>query len=282
MKKRSWLLLLLFCFIQPGIASTEQFSLADDTAALLQNSVAEQDAVIWYLGHSAFAIKTSTHLLIFDYYVQSEPPAVPSLGNGFINPEELKNQDVVVFASHRDGDHYDPSIWQWQEDIPNITYVLGWEPAIPNEDYIRVKPHETRSVGNIEVTAIPSTDSGSGFLIKTDGLVVYHCGDTAFWISPYRERYFREIEWLADQTDHTDFVFLNWRLGADRATLEEGLWKTAEMLGARYIIPSHMRGREDHIVELIKDAPSERQRNQIVDKRVPGERIIYRDGQFMH
>jgi len=282
MRKLYWQILLLCCFVLPGIASAAKFSLADDTAALLQSPVAESDAVIWYLGHAAWAIKTSTHLLIFDYYVQSEPPPMPSLGNGFVNPEELKDLDVVVFVSHRDSDHYDPLIWQWQDVIPDITYVLGWEPAIANESYVRVKPHETLNVGNIEVTSIPSTDSGSGLLIKTDGLEFYHCGDTAFWIAPYRERYYREIEWLADHTDETDFVFLNWRLGADRATLEEGLWKTAEMLGARYIIPSHMRGREDQIVELIKDAPSEQRRSQIVDKRVPGERIIYRDGQFVN
>lgn len=280
MKKGFWLFVFLLGFLAPGIASAAKFALADDTAELLRTPVEESDAVIWYLGHAAWAIKTSTHLLIFDYYVQSEPPATPSLGNGFINPEELKDQDVVVFVSHRDSDHYDPLIWEWQNDIPNIRYILGWEPAIAGEDYVRIHPHETTTIGDIEVTAIPSTDSGSGLLVKVDGLVFYHCGDNAFWISPYRERYFREIEWLADKTDYTDFVFLNWRLGADRATLEEGLWKTAEMLGARYVIPSHMRGREDQIVDLIADAPSDEQREQIVDKRVPGERIIYRDGQF--
>jgi len=281
MKKRILLLLFLLGLQPLHIAGAQQVSLADDTAALLRNSVAEHDAVIWYLGHAAFAIKTQSHLLIFDYYVQREPPAVPSLGNGFINAQELQDQDVVVFVSHRDSDHYDPLIWQWQDDIPNISYVLGWEPAIANEDYVRVMPRQTTTVGDIEVTAIPSTDSGAGFLIRVDGLVFYHCGDNAFWISPYRERYYREIEWLAGKTDYTDFVFLNWRLGADRATMEEGLWKTAEMLGARYVIPSHMRGREETIVELIKDAPSARQRNQIVDKRVPGERFIYRGGEFL-
>ena len=280
MKKSFWLLVLLLGPLPPGTASAAKFALADDTAELLGEPVAEHNAVIWYLGHAAWAIKTSTHLLIFDYYVQSEPPAVPSLGNGFVNAEELRDLDVVVFVSHRDSDHYDPLIWQWRKSIPNIRYVLGWEPAIANEDYVRIRPHETTTVDNIEITAIPSTDSGSGFLIKADGLVFYHCGDNAFWKESYRPRYYREIEWLANKTDHTDFVFLNWRLDPDRETLEEGLWKTAEMLGARYIIPSHMRGREDQIVELIKDAPSEEQREQIVDKRVPGERILYRDGQF--
>lgn len=280
MNKCFWLFVFSLGLLPPGVASAAKFAMADDTAQLLQTPVAENDAVIWYLGHAAWAIKTRSHLLIFDYYVQSEPPALPSLGNGFVNPEELKDQDVVVFVSHRDSDHYDPLIWEWQDAIPNIRYVLGWEPAIANEDYVRIHPHETSTVDDIEVTAIPSTDSGSGFLVSVDGLVFYHCGDNAFWISPYRERYYREIEWLAEKTDSTDFVFLNWRLGADRATLEEGLWKTAEMLGARYIIPSHMRGREDQIVELIADAPSDEQRAQIVDKRVPGERIIYRDGQF--
>lgn len=281
MNKRSWWLILSLTCLPLHTAGAQAVSLEDDTAGLLRHTVADGEAVIWYLGHAAFAMKTRSHLMLFDYWVQNEPPAVPSLGNGFVNPEELKDQKVVVFVSHRDTDHYDPVIWEWRDVIPDITYVLGWEPAIANEEYVRVHPRETREVGDIEVTAIPSTDSGAGLLIRVDGLVFYHCGDNAFWISPYRERYFREIEWLAERADYTDFVFLNWRLGADRATLEEGLWKTAEMLGARYVIPSHMRGREEQIVDLIKDAPSDEQRRRIVDKRVPGERFIYRGGEFV-
>ena len=44
---------------------------------------------------------------------------------------------------------------------------------------------------------MPSTDSGESFLIRVDGLAIYHSGDNAFWMQSYRPRYMKEIDWLA-------------------------------------------------------------------------------------
>jgi L-ascorbate metabolism protein UlaG (beta-lactamase superfamily) len=264
-----------------GIAKAQDVSPPGDTATLLKRQVPEKEAVVWYVGHDSFAVKTRTHLLIFDYFVQSEPPASPSLANGFVNPQEFQDLDVIVFASHRDGDHYDEVIWDWKKTVKRITYVLGWEPALPEEKYIHIQPRETRRVGNAQVTTISSTDSGEAFLIQVDGLVIYHGGDNAFWIPSYRERYCREIDFLGGKTGHVDLMFINWRTGADRPPLEEGLWYTADKLGARVIFPMHMFGADEQIKELIKAAPTEEKRLRIVDKEKRGERFFYRGGKII-
>ena len=65
----------------------------------LTEPLADGQAVVWYLGHSGWAVKTRNHLLIFDYWKQDAAPDEPGLANGTINPEELKDLDVTVFAS---------------------------------------------------------------------------------------------------------------------------------------------------------------------------------------
>jgi L-ascorbate metabolism protein UlaG (beta-lactamase superfamily) len=275
MRKLVRLAVLFLSFLLPQFLGGKDISPLDDTASALRKEVKEKEAVIWYIGNDAFAVKTKTHLLVFDYYLYGNPPATPSLANGFIDPKEFRNLDVVVFVTHRDGDHYDKAIWEWKKVVTRITYVLGWEPAMPQEKYVHLQPRETRRIGNIEITPLASTDSGESFLIRVDGLVIYHGGDNAFWIPSYRERYFREIDFLAGKTDHVDLMFINWRPGA---TLEEGLWYTADKLGARAIFPMHlgMSPNEEQVKELIKAAPTEEKRARIVDKEKRGERFIYR------
>ena len=251
-----------------------------DNARMLKAPVAEKDAVIWYVGHHAYAIKTHSHLLIFDYYEMNEPSPTASLSTGAINPAEFKDQNVVVFASHRDSDHYDKVIWEWKKTIPKITYVLGWEPAMPTEKYTHIQPWETGHVGDIEVTTLPSTDSGESFLIRVDGLVFYHSGDNAMWMPQYRPRYTKQIDWLANRAGYVDFMFINWRLGNDGPQLTEGMWYAADKLGARYVFPSHMGQNDAQVKDLIAMAPSDEVRARIVDKETRGQRFIYQGGRM--
>ena len=81
-----------------------------------------------HLGHCGFAVKTRSRLLIFDYFSRAgRRPDKPSLANGFINPEEIKDQDVTVFVSHSHGDHFDPVILSWRPVVKNITLRLRLE-----------------------------------------------------------------------------------------------------------------------------------------------------------
>jgi len=78
-------------------------------------------AKIWYLYHSGFAVKTDKHFLIFDYWKDTGG----GLKNGAINPDELVDEDVIVFASHVHGDHYNPEILNWRGKIPKLRIILS-------------------------------------------------------------------------------------------------------------------------------------------------------------
>jgi hypothetical protein len=65
------------------------------------------EAAVWYLYHCGWAVKTASTLMIFDYLVEKREPEPHSLSNGFVNPEEIKGQNVYVFISHGHGDHFD-------------------------------------------------------------------------------------------------------------------------------------------------------------------------------
>ena len=77
----------------------------------------KSEAEIWYLYNSGFAVKTANHFLIFDYYLDSAKGNERCLENGVINTNEIKDLDVIVFVSHKHPDHFNPLIFDWQNDI---------------------------------------------------------------------------------------------------------------------------------------------------------------------
>ena len=143
-------------------------------------------AIVWYLGHCGYAVRTQNHLLVFDYQEQQDGkqsksrPAQPSLAAGWIEPGEIKDLKVRVFVSHSHGDHYDPVIFTWKEAVPDIAYYLGWKAADDPSCQYLVGPRAELVSGGLEIATINSHHSGVpevAWLVKVDGLVIYHNGD---------------------------------------------------------------------------------------------------------
>jgi L-ascorbate metabolism protein UlaG (beta-lactamase superfamily) len=142
------------------------------------------EASVWYLGHCGYAVKTRTKLLVFDYTgdfkPKAQPPAEPGLVNGWINPEEIKNLDVVVFASHGHGDHYDPVIRTWEKTVKTIHYVFGWDAGTGPNVHSLVGPRGTAVVDGVEVFTVNDhhdTVPEVAFLVRVDGVTIYFNGD---------------------------------------------------------------------------------------------------------
>jgi len=165
------------------------------------------EAAIWYLGHSGWAIKTKNNLMIFDYFEQGRNPDEPALCNGRIDPAEFADEKVTVFVSHEHGDHFDPMIFDWREKAKDITYVLGCR-ADSAPPYEFTGPRESRTINGIEVTTIESNDTGVGFLLEVDGLVIYHAGDHANRQRDFSGTYKAEIDWLAARGVRPDIAFM--------------------------------------------------------------------------
>ncbi len=179
-------------------------------------AMADEKMNIWYLYHSGYAVEAGGCLLVFDYYRDIPEGAERGLENGVFDPTYWLTRavhqstdgaipPVIVFSSHKHGDHFNPDILAWQETIPTIRYVLSGDISkrhllgIPNEDIqdagnpdnittaariMRIKADQTFSWPEINmlVHAFKSTDAGVAFLIDIGGKTIFHAGDLNLWL----------------------------------------------------------------------------------------------------
>jgi L-ascorbate metabolism protein UlaG (beta-lactamase superfamily) len=200
-------------------------------------------ALVWYLGHCGFAVRTRDHFLIFDYQEERDgqqpkvKPARPSLALGWIDPEEIKALKVRVFVSHPHADHFDPVIFSWRQAVPDILYYFGWRAGDDSRDAYLVGPRAELESGGLEIATINSHHSGVpevAWLVKVDGLVVYHNGDC----QPADPA--GEYAFLGTKTDAVDlaFVFPVTEPG-QKYTIQERDFFTRFRVGAAF--PMHAR-----------------------------------------
>lgn len=168
------------------------------------------EAQVWYLGHCGFAVRTARHLLIFDYQERRDGPqprirpAVACLDSGWIDPTGIARDRVRVFVSHSHTDHFDPVILAWEQAVPDIAYFFGWKAADDSAHHCLVGPRATYAGDGLEIVTINSDHAGVpevAFLVKVDGLVIYHNGD-------YRMDYKADFPYLQEHADRIDLVFV--------------------------------------------------------------------------
>ena len=147
---------------------------------------------VTYIGHSGFLVETGIANLLFDYY----KGAIPKINNGL---------PVMVFVSHKHGDHYNPEVFRLAEQYSDIHYYLSNDIQLSEkimEDY-RLTPEFIKDkvtvvtpglkrvvpLSDVEddknyivLETIKSTDQGLAFLIKVEGKRIYHAGDLNCWV----------------------------------------------------------------------------------------------------
>lgn len=245
---------------------------------LLSEDIKEGEAYLWYLFHSSYAIKTKNHLLIFDFWEHERKPDQPCLANGWINPEELKDQNVTVFVTHEHRDHYDSVIFEWKEVIPDIQYIFGFQPReVPDYEYIA--PRETKTFNGIQVTTIESNDSGVGFLINVDGLTIFDPGDHANRQRDFSGNYLDEIYFLKEMNPDIDFSFMpisgcGFR---DLEAVKLGVYRTFEELKPRVFFPVHAGGSEYRYKDFVEEAKENGYTLQMCYPLERGERYFYKN-----
>lgn len=208
--------------------------------APMLNTPENGQAIVWYLGHSGWAVRTSTHLLVFDYFKGDRLSDSPGLANGSISPAELKDVKIIVFTSHSHGDHYLPAIFDWKKDLPDITYVMGFFPR-DKDGFVQLASHESRNIGGAEITAIVSNDSGQGFLVTVDGVTICHPGDHANRKRDFSEPYKEEIDFMAGLNRPVDVLFTpvtGCNFG-DVVAVRMGAFYSIKKLRPRAVFPMH-------------------------------------------
>ena len=137
-----------------------------------------------YLYNSGFAVQTKGYLLIFDYFKDSVDFGNKNISSGAIAENDLRvDKEVLVFSSHNHRDHFNPVILDWKKIREDIKYIISSDITIGKKDMrIHVlSPYEELSIEDVHIKAYGSTDAGISFLIKVDGVVIFHSGDLNWW-----------------------------------------------------------------------------------------------------
>lgn len=250
---------------------------------LLEKKFDAGEAVVWYLGHSGWAIKTSNHLLVFDYWKRNSMADTPMLANGSILPDEIKNLNVTVFVSHAHGDHYMESIFEWKKVNPNVTYVMGFKPENkPADLYNFMSPRETKKINGLEITTIESNDSGVGFFVTADNVNIFHSGDHANRQKDFSGPFTKEIDFLAEKGLKPDIFFapVSGCGFGDLEAVRKGVYYTVKKLSPKTIFPMHGGESGERYLEFREIAIKEGVTTPIYAPMFPGDWFFSRQGEI--
>lgn len=135
-----------------------------------------------FLAHSGFLVETDSVTLLFDWWKGQLPP----ISTG---------KPLLVFASHRHEDHFNPAIFALADGSREVRFLLGkgirlternlakWGvSATGAEQCLCLRGGETvQPLSGITVETLPSTDEGVAFVVTVDGKTIYHAGDLHWW-----------------------------------------------------------------------------------------------------
>lgn len=251
---------------------------------LLTKKLEQGQAITWYLGHSGWAIKTQNYFLVIDYYKGDNGPDEPYLANGHINPEEIKDLNVVVLVSHTHGDHFDPSIFEWKKDIKNINYVTGFKTDKAGDtDYMFMGPRQKQKIGDMKVITIESNDSGVAFFVLVDGVKIFHSGDHANRKQDFSGPFTKEIDFLAEHNLKPDFFFapISGCGFGDLEAVKKGVYYTVKKLSPKVVFPMHAIRNECRYKAFADEAENTKLDTPMCCAENRGDRFIFKDGKMI-
>ncbi|MCK4931979.1 MAG: MBL fold metallo-hydrolase [Candidatus Aminicenantes bacterium] len=268
--RKCFFLLLLAVFLVNVAATQTTFEVVGggDSNKISEIQLKNGEAAVWYLFHSGWAVKTSSVLMIFDY-----------LPNGFVNPNEIKDQDVYVFISHGHGDHFDRNLLKWKKVIPNITYVFGWQAQEAQTHHAFGKGRTSKSLGPLKVKNIYHNFDNipeSAFLIEVDGLTIYFSGDHGNSPGALNPVYKENIDYLSQQSEVFDLVFLS----VFGSPTYDGELYAIDKFRPRVMLPMHYGGRESDAERFVTLARSKFPEIKFWYPMKKGDRFLYKNGKI--
>ena len=233
------------------------------------------EAVIWYLGHSSWAVKTMNHLLIFDYYEKTDRPDDSRLVNGRINPTEIYDQNVYVFATHEHADHFDKTILEWEHAVSYIKYIFGWK-ALDNPNYFYMGSKEKLELDGMKIECFHSPEAGEiegNFLVKVDGVVIYHSGD----YSRGHDVFKKDMQALGKAAKDIDLFFM---LAGNTMDNEEALY-ALQTVQPKYMFPMHAGGNEHVYKEFADLVKGKKIKTEVICAENRGDKFEYIKGKIV-
>ena len=222
---------------------------------------------VWYLLHSGFAVQTKEHFLIFDYYKNT--PKNGGLGDGVIDISALKDRNVIVFVSHRHGDHYNKCILQWPDVHPSLRLILSDDiNSVPGA--MMVGKNRTYAEDGFTLETLASNDEGVAFYLSIDGVHIYHAGDLNWWHwngepEEYNEGmgrdYRTQVDLLRGKPIDLAFVPVDHRL---EDKYYWGIDYLMRNLNVRYAVPMHFGDNTWIADQLVRDEHTDGYREKIM------------------
>ncbi|HEX2985487.1 MAG TPA: MBL fold metallo-hydrolase [Caproiciproducens sp.] len=202
------------------------------------------------------------------------------LDKGVIDPNEIKDRRVVVFSSHKHEDHFNPVIFKWRKEIPDIRYVLS-DDIRTTVNALMVHPNREYDLGDLQIRTLKSTDAGCAFLLHSGGLCIYHAGDLNLWNwegeprgynNTMAKNYKERIDTLKGEPIDIAFVPVDPRLEKNCLL---GLDYFMRSVGANLVFPMHF-GNDRSVFDILKTSPvTEPYRDKIAFFSQRGENIPY-------
>lgn len=232
---------------------------------------------ITYIAHSGFLVETGDAYFLFDYY------------KGEISQMNPK-KDIVVFVSHKHGDHYNSRIFGLLEEYPHVRYILSHE--VPVKWFIAQEAEKGRNVEpclckvrkkqdyefslhngkTLQVHTLKSTDLGVAYLLKYEGETIYHAGDLNLWLwsgetkqanENMKKAFYTSMEELRGEEIHVAFVPLDPRQESDAYG---GLEAYLELTNTEKVFPMHCWGQYNIIREFREAHPEFGEAVQVIER----------------
>lgn len=230
------------------------------------------EALIRYLFHSGWAVKTRNHLLVFDYAESPSTSSRRSLEGGSIDPREMAQENLTVFTSHAHADHFDPRILEWKAALSRIRYVWGWErPGSPGDIHFGRERRKVAADG-LEILNVHHTLDGipeSAFLVRVDGLTIVHSGDHGRSRDRPDPVFADNLGYLSRQAPRLDILFTHTFGGAVEAL---------RTLSPRAVLPMHSGGRESDYGRFADEVRGLGLDVEVGVAAGPGDRFLYSPG----
>ena len=232
---------------------------------------------VTFLDHSGFLVELPAVTLLFDWWRGALPP--------------LPDKPLLVCASHRHPDHFDPKIFSLDGGSRPVRFLLGkgirltgrnrekWGLSEETAARCRVlSGGETASpLSGVTVETLPSTDEGVAFLVAAEGRSVFHAGDLNWWHwegeNPAWNRnmevnFRRYAEPLRGRRIDLAMLPLDPRLGEDGF---RGPRYFLELADIRRFLPMHQWGDPGFTGKFLAAYPQFRDRTVPVER--PGQRF---------
>lgn len=217
---------------------------------------------VTFLDHSGFLVELPGLTLLFDWWKGDLPP--------------LPSGPLLVFASHRHPDHFDPRIFALDDGQRDVRFLLGkgihltdrnrkkWGLSEKAAADCRVLSggESASPLPGVTVEALPSTDEGVAFLVTAEGRTVFHAGDLNWWHWEGEDKawnanmaanFKRYTEPLRGRCADLALLPLDPRLGVPYAYW--GLLRFLELMDVRHLLPMHQWEQPEITDEFLRAYP---------------------------